>query len=125
MRMKQFIILILSMMFCLSGWAEGVKIPLYKTKHGGQNTNHPQEERTLFHEPVATYDGTQICIYSEKDLENALIRVTDSLGNVLFEQELNSLIGQYIFQLPASGNECLTLTIITSTEQYEGEFFLT
>lgn len=117
--MKNLFFLICGLLFCMNSMADGLYISLYP-----KGESATRDFRSLEIIPTATHDRNQVSIYSEKELESVLIRVTDSLGSVLFEQELNSLIGQYTFQLPASGNGCLTLDIITSTEQYEGDFSL-
>lgn len=123
MRMKFVLLGVFSLLFSVSIHAIEKQIVLHShcLEFEDQWT---KDYRSLEIIPTATHDRNQVSIYSEKELEGVLIRVTDSLGSVLFEQELNSLIGQYTFQLPASGNGFLTLDIITSTEQYEGDFSL-
>lgn len=121
--MKPFFILLIGLLCCLNGWADEVKIPLEK-KVSGNYESGPRDERSLSNEPVATHDGSQVYIYSEKTLENVCIRVTDSQGITCFEQEVNSIVGQYVFRLSMLGSGIFTLSIFTSEEVYEGEFVL-
>lgn len=123
--MKHFFILLIGLLGCLNGWADEVKIPLYKGT-SNENTNPEQEDqRSLSNEPVATHDGPQVYIYSEKTLENVCICVTDANGNVVASEDVDEIQGRYTFYIEDTEVKgTLTLFIQTATESYEGIFSL-
>ncbi len=122
--MKHFFILLIGLLCCLNGWADEVKIPLEK-KVSGNYESGPRDERSLSNEPVATHDGLQVYIYSEKTLENVCICVTDANGNVVASEDVDEIQGRYTFYIEDTEVKgTLTLFIQTATESYEGIFSL-
>lgn len=122
--MKHFFILLIGLLCCLNGWADEVKIPLEKEVCGNYESS-PRDQRSLSNEPVATHDGPQVYIYSEKTLENVCIRVTDANGNVVASEDVDEIQGRYTFYIEDTEVKgTLTLFIQTATESYEGIFSL-
>lgn len=123
--MKHFFILLIGLLCCLNGWADEVKIPLYKGTSNGNENVPSRDQRSLFNDPVATHDGPQVYIYSEKTLENVCIRVTDANGNVVASEDVDEIQGRYTFYIEDTEVKgTLTLFIQTATESYEGIFSL-
>lgn len=121
--MKHFFILLIGLLCCLNSWADEVNIVLEKV--GGNYESNQEELRSLSNEPVATHDGPQVYIYSEKTLENVCIRVTDTNGNVVASEDVDEIQGRYTFCIEDTEVKgTLTLFIQTATESYEGIFSL-
>lgn len=121
--MKLFFILLIGLLCCLNSWADEVNIVLEKV--GGNYESNQEELRSLSNEPVATHDGPQVYIYSEKTLENVCIRVTDANGNVVASEDVDEIQGRYTFYIEDTEVKgTLTLFIQTATESYEGIFSL-
>jgi len=121
--MKHFFILLIGLLCCLNSWADEVNIVLEKV--GGNYESNQEELRSLSNEPVATHDGPQVYIYSEKTLENVCIRVTDANGNVVASEDVDEIQGRYTFYIEDTEVKgTLTLFIQTATESYEGIFSL-
>ena len=119
--MKHFFILLIGLLCCLNSWADEVNIVLEKV--GGNYESNQEELRSLSNEPVATHDGPQVYIYSEKTLENVCIRVTDANGNVVASEDVDEIQGRYTFYIEDTEVKgTLTLFIQTATESYEGIF---
>lgn len=121
--MKHFFILLIGLLCCLNSWADEVNIVLEKV--GGNYESNQEELRSLSNEPVATHDGPQVYIYSEKTLENVCIRVTDANGNAVASEDVDEIQGRYTFYIEDTEVKgTLTLFIQTATESYEGIFSL-
>ena len=121
--MKHFFILLIGLLCCLNSWADEVNIVLEKV--GGNYESNQEELLSLSNEPVATHDGPQVYIYSEKTLENVCIRVTDANGNVVASEDVDEIQGRYTFYIEDTEVKgTLTLFIQTATESYEGIFSL-
>lgn len=121
--MKHFFILLIGLLCCLNSWADEVNIVLEKV--GGNYESNQEELRSLSNEPVATHDGPQVYIYSEKTLENVCIRVTDANGNAVASEDVDEIQGRYTFYIgDTEVKGTLTLFIQTATESYEGIFSL-
>lgn len=117
--MKNYFFFVLFFLFSFNVcWADVVEIPLYKDKNKGINS----DERSGIVLPTASHDGTNVTIYSEKELESVCVRVTNSRGEILFESMENSIVGYYSFDFSYSDDDLLLLSIITETVSYEGEF---
>lgn len=87
--------------------------------------SNQEDERSLSGELVATHDGFQVYIYSEKILENVCIRVTDANGNAVASEDVDEIQGRYTFYIEDTEVKgTLTLFIQTATESYEGIFSL-
>lgn len=121
--MKHFFILLIGLLCCLNGWADEVKITLKKVE--SVYGSNQEDERSLSGELVATHDGPQVYIYSEKTLENVCIRVTDANGNAVASEDVDEIQGRYTFYIEDTEVKgTLTLFIQTATESYEGIFSL-
>lgn len=120
--MKHFLFLLAGLLLCTHSWADQKNIPLEKIKNG--QDIKIQEDRFPTYLLTVHHDGSQIDIYSDKEMEKVNICIYDLHGNILFEQEMSNLIGSYSFQLNASTNELLILMITTTTDSYRGEFYL-
>lgn len=122
--MKHFIIYIICALYYFNAQAEEVNIPLQKDIKEDDKEINVEDDRSLFSIPTAFHNGSQIDIYSDKEMEKVNICIYDLHGNILFEQDMSNLIGSYSFQLNASTNELLILMITTTTDSYRGEFYL-
>lgn len=123
--MKHLFILLIGLLCCLNGWADEVKIPLYKGTSSENLSSNQENQRSLSNEPVATHDGPQVYIYSEKTLENVCICVTDANGNAVASEDVDEIQGRYTFYIEDTEVKgTLTLFIQTATESYEGIFSL-
>lgn len=119
MLMKNYFFFILFLFFSSFNicWADEIEIQLTILDKTVQ-----RDDRSLEILPTASHDGTNVTIYSEKELESVCVRVTNSRGEILFESMENSIVGYYSFDFSYSDDDLLLLSIITETVSYEGEF---
>ena len=84
--MKKTILILMTMLFCftLQTWAEGddkVKLPIPENVGGWEEDN----DRSLS-APQLYQDGTHVYVYTEKQLDNLIIGITDMQGNVYYQE---------------------------------------
>lgn len=119
--MKNYFFFVLFLLFSFNVcWADEVIILLNSVSRGKEIN----DRRSLEILPTASHDGTNVTIYSEKELESVCVRVTNSRGEILFESMENSIVDYYSFDFSYSDDDLLLLSIITDAVSYEGSFFL-
>lgn len=122
MLMKNYFFFVLFLLFSFNVcWADVVEIPLYSFD---DKKTDEEDNRLNLLLPTASHDGTNVTIYSEKELESVCVRVTNSRGEILFESMENSIVDYYSFDFSYSDDDLLLLSIITDAVSYEGSFFL-
>lgn len=91
--MKRFLLGCFLALFCANGFADEINIHLEISKHGST--------RSLSVEPTATYDENVVHIYYDDYLlENLLIIVKDSSGNIVYSNMVSVSYNQpYSFSL--------------------------
>lgn len=95
MKTLQFILIALFLSMSQYGYAKKEKEPLPGDEHWEQSGNRNNNSPQLFQ------DDTYVYVYSEKQLDNLYIGITDTLGNVFYEETTRVLAGQY-YAIPIS-----------------------
>ena len=103
--MKKVLVVILSLLFCLSNnvYAEKEKIPI-PVDGKWENTNDRSNNS-----PQLCQDDSSVYVYSEKLLDNLYIGITDMMGNVVYEE---------ITAVPASMYYAVSITSLPAGTYY-------
>ena len=85
--MKKTILILMTMLFCFSlqTWAEGddkVKLPIPPGNAGGWEEDNDRSLNT----PQLFQNDAYVYVYSEKQLDNLTIGITDMQGNVYYQE---------------------------------------
>ena len=113
----RFFYLLLICLFCLSQLTYAKKEELPKEdgwNQKGERTNNS---------PLLNQDDTYVYVYSEKQLDNLYIGITDMQGNVFHEETTTVLAGQY-YAIPINTlpNGMYYLSIIQGSNYVIGWF---
>ena len=117
MKTLQFILIVLFLSMSQHGYAKKEKEPLPEDEHWEQSGNRSNNSPHLYQ------DDTYVYVYSEKQLDNLYIGITDMHGNVLPEAPTTVLAGQY-YAIPINTlpNGMYYLSIIQGSNYVIGWF---
>ena len=117
MKTLQFILIVLFLSMSQHGYAKKEKEPLPEDEHWEQSGNRSNNSPHLYQ------DDTYVYVYSEKQLDNLYIGITDMQGNVFHEETTTVLAGQY-YAIPINTlpNGMYYLSIIQGSNYVIGWF---
>lgn len=88
--MKKLLIIIISMVFCINTlYAEKKKNPIPKDGRWERTDDRENDSPQLYQ------DDSNVYVYSEKQLDNLYIGITDMQGNIFYEETTTVPAGMY------------------------------